>query len=101
MTIYLDEDQVGEDSKEIAYPHLALCMGLTCQMKNGRLIGTHITTGVTEAALLAEVKRRIESDPSNVHKLYLTGHIVKHGEGQHGGLLYPARRPARSAIPVT
>src|SRR5690606_34303338 len=77
MAVYLDEEMVGEDRNEIGYPHLLLCMGVTVLMRNGRLIGTHITTGTTEAQLLAEVKRRIQSDPSSPYLLYVTGDLAK------------------------
>lgn len=84
MTIYLDEDCVGEDPNEIAYPHLLLCMGVTCQLQNGRLIGAHITNDSTEQTVLKEMKRRIDSDPSKPVALYITGHLINHWNNKGG-----------------
>lgn len=79
MAIYLDEEMVGEDPNEVAYPHLLLCMGVTCVLDNGVLIGSHVTNGNTERVLLAEMRQRIEAHHPHIpRKLYITGDIARH-----------------------
>ena len=58
MAVYLDESMIGEDT-QINYPHLLLCMGVTCQMTDGWLIGCHFDTPSSEEQNLAEMSRRI------------------------------------------
>jgi hypothetical protein len=80
MAVYLDEEYVGSDPDEIIYPHLLLCMGVTCQMSDGRLFGAHITNANTENAVLGGLKSKIRSQPSKPVRLYITGDAVKHRE---------------------
>ena len=82
MQVYLDECQVGEGT-QINFPHLLLCMGVTCQMSDGWLIGCHIMGGgQNEECLLAEMNNRIVGY-SRTHfqrpvNLYAIGNIGQH-----------------------
>lgn len=73
MGVYLDECYLGIDT-EINYPHLLLCVGVTCQFEDGTLIGVHIDSGgEVERANLAELKRLIGNHRSNPVNLYMIG----------------------------
>jgi hypothetical protein len=63
MAVYLDEDHVGVDARELVFPNLLLCMGLGCQMDDGVTVGCHISGAATEDAVLAELKSRIDAQP--------------------------------------
>lgn len=78
MAIYLDEDFVGSHPSEIILPHLLLCMGVVCQMPNGRLVGCHISTQSTESAVLAELKAQIQSGPGKPSRLYMIADFSEH-----------------------
>src|SRR5712691_8761699 len=83
MAVYLDEEYVGSDPTEIIYPHLLLCMGVTCLMSDGRLFGAHIGDGSSEDAVLAGLKSRITGQPSKPVALYVTGNRAI--QQSHGG----------------
>lgn len=78
MPVYLDEDMVGSDTSELIFPHLLLCMGVACQLSNGRLVGCHISNATTEPAVLAELRRQIESDPGSPKRLYMIADFSQH-----------------------
>ncbi len=83
MPIYLDEDMVGQDPNCIAYPHLLLCMGVTFLLSDGSLLGAHITTHDTEAAVLGKMTNTIGLLPpgTTADRLYLTGNAGIHFGG--------------------
>lgn len=78
MTIYLDEDMIGSDRAELIFPHLLLCMGIVCQLSNGRLLGCHISGSSTEDGVLNELRSQIESDPGDPIRLYMIADFSKH-----------------------
>ncbi|MFT5524104.1 MAG: hypothetical protein ACI9HK_002055 [Pirellulaceae bacterium] len=78
MAIYLDEEQVGSDANSVAYPHLVLCMGVTCLMGDGTLVGVHITAPLTEAASMANFLTEIQANASAMNTLYLIGNTTIH-----------------------
>ena len=83
MPVYLDESMIGQGS-EINYPHLLLCIGVTCQMEDGTLVGCHIDSGGNvEDENLAELRRWIERHPRRPVNLYLIGN--RHVNRKHHG----------------
>lgn len=83
MSVYLDECMLGTGT-EINYPHLLLCIGVTCQLEDGTLIGCHIDSGGSvETANLAELKRLIENHGSRPVNLYLIGN--RYENSKNGG----------------
>lgn len=87
MSIYLDEDQVGEADDQICFPHLLLCMGVVAKMSDGHLIGAHFTILETEQGIVAEMTQRINNYMAthNVtfHELYCAGDFPEHAK--YGG----------------
>jgi hypothetical protein len=101
MPIYLDEEETGHDPNSIAYPHLLLCMGVTCLMSDASLIGGHVTKKTTEPKVIAAMKELLDLVPKGVtiDRLYLAGHASKHFAGAasahdkakalgYGGIVY-------------
>ncbi len=83
MGVYLDECQLGIDT-EINYPHLLLCIGVTCQLEDGTLIGCHVDSGgAAETANLTELKRLIGTHASRPLNLYMIGN--RHENSKNGG----------------
>jgi hypothetical protein len=68
MAVYLDEDQVGVDARELVFPNLLLCMGLGC----------HISGAATEDAVLAELKSRIDAQPGTPRWLSMIADFEQH-----------------------
>jgi hypothetical protein len=91
MAIYLDEEMIGRDGGEIAYPHLLLCMGITVLLRDGSLVGAHLTNGNSEAGMLAEVANQVQASGVNPYLLYVTGHLAKHF-GQGGSMPHEKAR---------
>lgn len=83
MAVYLDESMIGKD-REINYPHLLLCIGVTCQMADGTLIGCHIDSGGdVEDKNLAELRQWITAHGGAAVNLYLIGN--RHVNRKHNG----------------
>jgi len=78
MAVYLDEDHVGVDARELVFPNLLLCMGLGCQMDDGVMVGCHISGAATEDAVLAELKSRIDAQPGTPRWLYMIADFEQH-----------------------
>jgi hypothetical protein len=71
VATYLDEDQTGQDTSVIGFPHLLLCQGVVCVMTDGTLVGGHFTTGSTEAALAAKMNALITANGSGIRRMYV------------------------------
>jgi len=78
MAVYLDEDFIGVDSRQLVFPNLLLCMGLGCLMSDGSLVGCHISGSSTEDAVLAEVKSRIASRTGTPRWLFMFADFHEH-----------------------
>jgi hypothetical protein len=78
MAVYLDEDFIGQDGTELVFPNLLLCMGIGCQMRDGTLLGCHVSGSSTEEAVLAELKSRIDARPDRPRWLYMIADFEQH-----------------------
>ena len=78
MAIYLDENYVGSDARDLVYPGLVLCMGVACQMSTGRLIGCHISGPDTEDGVLDEMRAQIEEASGTPALLYMIANFSRH-----------------------
>ena len=86
MTLFLDEDMVGSDRTELAYPRLILCMGVTCVLGNGTLVGTHINGTHTEKALLAKLAEEVQRIGGGCQLMIMAGNFDEHF---NSGMLLP------------
>lgn len=78
MPVYLDEDMVAMDAREIIFPHLLLCAGVVCLMSDDSLIGCHISGSGTEDAVLAEMANQIGASAASLTTMYVVTDMVEH-----------------------
>jgi hypothetical protein len=79
MAIYLSADEIGADLKEIGYPHLRSCMGVTLVMGDGSLIGASFGTAAAAPETAARLQALIQSKPGmTIRCMYVTGDFPAH-----------------------
>lgn len=78
MAIFLDEDEVGADANMVGYPHLLLCMGVTVVMGDGSLIGAHVSSKSSEAAVLNGLLHAIQQHGGPMDQLYCCANMAEH-----------------------
>ncbi len=84
MAIYLSADEIGADLKEIGYPHLRSCMGVTLVMGDGSLIGANFGVASSAPETAARLMALIQAKPGmTIRCMYVTGDFTAHE--RHGG----------------
>lgn len=78
MAIYLDEDRVGTDPTLIGFPRLILCMGVVALLKDGSLVGAHVSNATSEKAVLYLMHRDIQANGSGIDQLYCMADVDEH-----------------------
>ena len=79
MAIYLSADEIGADLKEIGYPHLRSCMGVTLVMGDGSLIGAHFGLATSTPETAARLLALIQAKPGmTIRCMYVTGDFPAH-----------------------